>query len=143
VRGDIAAAVQVLCQHEATNQTDGRGKLAAVGFSLGGAYALDMSVTLAQKIAAVVTFYATYPGLDYRGANAAYLCHFAGDDPFEPAESVTEMEQELQAAGRPFTFYMYPGTKHWFFEENRPEYDTEAASLAWERTTEFLHEQLE
>jgi carboxymethylenebutenolidase len=143
VRGDIAGSVQVLRQHEATHQEDGRGKLAVVGFSLGGAYALDMSVTLAQEIAAVVTFYASYPGLDYGGANAAYLCHFAEDDPFEPAESVAEMEQELQAARRPFTFYTYPGTKHWFFEENRPEYDAEAARLAWERTIQFLHERLE
>jgi carboxymethylenebutenolidase len=143
VRGDIAGSVQVLRQHEATHLEDGRGKLAVVGFSLGGAYALDMSVTLAQEIAAVVTFYASYPGLDYGGANAAYLCHFAEDDPFEPAESVAEMEQELQAARRPFTFYTYPGTKHWFFEENRPEYDAEAARLAWERTIQFLHERLE
>ena len=88
---------------------DGHGKLAIVGFSLGGAYALDTSVTLAQEIAAVATFYASYPGLNYSGANAAYLCHFAEDDPFEPAESVAEMEQELQAAWRPFTFYTYPG----------------------------------
>src|SRR2546430_6398237 len=41
VRGDIAAAVQVLRQHTATNLEDGHGKLAIVGFSLGGAYALD------------------------------------------------------------------------------------------------------
>ena len=143
VRADIAGSVQFLRQHTATHQEDGRGKLAVVGFSLGGAYALDMSVTLAQEIAAVVTFYASYPGLDYRGANAAYLCHFAEDDPFEPAESVAEMEQELQAARRPFTFYMYPGTKHWFFEENRPEYDAESARAAWERTIQFLHERLE
>ena len=67
-RGDIAGAVQVLRQHKATHLADGRGKLAFVGFSLGGAYALDMSVTLAEEIAAVVTFYASYPGLDYRNA---------------------------------------------------------------------------
>ncbi len=107
------------------------------------AYALDMSVTLAEEIAAVVTFYASYPGLDYSRASAAYLCHFAEDDPFEPAESVAEMEQALQAAGRPVTCYTYPGTKHWFFEENRPEYDAQAARLAWERTIAFLHERLE
>ncbi len=142
-RGDIAGAVQVLRQHTATHLADGRGKLALVGFSLGGAYALDMSVTLAEEIAAVVTFYDSYPGLDYRGAKAAYLCHFAEDDPFEPAESAAEMERALKAAGRPVTCYTYPGTKHWFFEENRPEYDAQAARVAWERTIAFLHERLD
>ena len=141
VRGDIAGAVQVLRQHDATRLAGGRGKLAIVGFSLGGAYAFDTSVTLAGEIAAVVTFYASYSGLDYSRAQAAYLCHFAQDDPFEPAESVAEMEQALQAAGRQATFYTYPGTRHWFFEENRPEYDAAAARLAWERTIQFLHEQ--
>jgi carboxymethylenebutenolidase len=142
VRGDIVGAVQVLRQHTATNLAGGRGKLALVGFSLGGAYALDMSVNLAEQIAAVVTFYASYTGPDYSKASAAYLCHFAQDDPFESAESVTEMEQALQAAGRPVTVYTYPGTKHWFFEENRPEYDAQAARLAWQRTIEFLHQRL-
>ncbi len=142
-RGDIAGAMQFLRQHDATHLAGGRGKLAFVGFSLGDAYALDMSVTLADQIAAVVVFYGSYPGLDYRRASAAYLCHFAEDDPFEPAESVAQMEQELQAAGRPVTVYTYPGTTHWFFEDNRPEYDAEAARLAWERTIAFLHERLD
>jgi carboxymethylenebutenolidase len=142
-RGDIAGAVQVLRQHDATRLANGRGKLALVGFSLGGAYALDTSVTLAEEIAAVVTFYDTYPGLNYRRASAAYLFHFAEDDRFLPAEKAAQMEQELQAAGRPATFYTYPGTKHWFFEENRPEYDAEAAHLAWERTIQFLHQRLD
>jgi carboxymethylenebutenolidase len=142
-RGDIAGAMQALRQHPATHRTDDRDKLAFVAFSLGGAYALDMSITEAQEIAAVVTFYATYPGLDYRSAKAAYLCHFAEDDPFEPAESVAQMEQELQAAGRLVTVYTYLGTTHWFFEENRPEYDAQAARAAWGRTIEFLHQQLD
>src|SRR5437660_7382344 len=95
VRSDIAGAVQILHQHAAPHLADGRGKLALVGFSLGGAYALDMSVTLAEEIAAVVTFYDSYPGLDYRSAKAAYLCHFAQDDPFQPAESRAAREQAL------------------------------------------------
>jgi carboxymethylenebutenolidase len=142
-RSDISEAVQVLRQHTATKPAGGRGKLAFVAFSLGDAYALDMSVNLAEEIAAVVTFYGSYPGLEYSKASAAYLFHFAEDDPFEPAESVAQMEQELQAAGRPVTVYTYPGTKHWFFEENRPEYDAEAARVAWERTVEFLHKRLD
>ncbi len=142
-RGDIAGAVQVLHQYTATHPANGHDNLALVGFSLGGAYALDMSVTLAEETAAVVTFYDSYLGLDYRRASAAYLCHFAEDDLFHPAESVAEMEQALQAAGRPVTVYTYPGTRHWFFEENRPEYDAEAARVAWERTIEFLHQRLD
>jgi len=142
-RGDIAGALQVLRQHEATHLANGRSKLALVGFSLGGAYALDMSVTLAEQIAAVVIFYDSYPGLDYGRAQTAYLCHYAEDDRFLPAEKAAQLERELKAAGRQATFYTYPGTKHWFFEENRPEYDPEAARLAWERTIAFLHQQLD
>jgi carboxymethylenebutenolidase len=138
-RGDIAAAIQFLHQHTTPN----RGKFAIVGFSLGDAYALDASVTRAEEIAAVVTFYGTYPGLDYSKASAAYLCHFAENDPFEPVEAVAAMERDLQAAGKQHTFYTYPGTKHWFFENNRPEYNAEAARFAWKRTIAFLHERLD
>jgi carboxymethylenebutenolidase len=145
-RGDIRGAVRYLRQfgpHEPANPADDRARFALIGFSLGGAYALDMSVNLADEIAAVVLFYATYPGLDYRAAKAAYLGHYAEDDPFEPAESVAAMERELQEAGRPVTFYTYPGTKHWFFEANRPDaYDAAAAALAWERTVTFLNTHL-
>ncbi|HLY29984.1 MAG TPA: dienelactone hydrolase family protein [Ktedonobacterales bacterium] len=143
VRGDIAGAVQYLRHYGATSPADGRGVLGLIGFSLGGAYALGASVTLAAEIAAVVIFYATYTGLDFSKASAAYLCHFAEHDPFEPAESVAELKQEFQAAGRPFTFYTYPGTTHWFFEANRPDaYNAAAAALAWERTLAFLNTQL-
>lgn len=142
VQGDIAAAMQFLRQHAATHGADG-GKLAFIGFSLGGAYALDMSVTRAEEVAAVVTFYASYPGLGFSRAQAAYLCHFAENDPFESAESVAQTEQEIQAAGKQASFYTYPGTRHWFFEENRPEYDAAAARLAWERTIQFLRERLD
>ncbi len=140
VGGDIAGALRFLRQNGATSPADGRGAFGVVGFSLGGAYALDTSVTLAEEIAAVVIFYATYTGPDYRSAQAAYLCHFAENDPYEPAESVAEMEQALRAGGKQATCYTYPGTTHWFFEANRPEaYDATAATLAWERTLAFLN----
>ncbi len=117
-----------------------RGKTTA---SVEEAQALGAALDRDVEGAAVVTFYDSYPGLDYSRASAAYLCHFAEDDSFIPAESVAQMEQALQTAGRPVTIYTYPGTTHWFFEENRPEYDAQAARLAWERTIAFLHERLD
>ena len=107
-RGDIMGAMQILRQHGA----DGRGKLAILGFSLGGAYSLDMSVTRAEDIAAVVVFYDSYPGLDYPSSKAAYLLHYAEDDSFVSEKARVAIEQELQAAGRPVTVHIYPGTKH-------------------------------
>jgi carboxymethylenebutenolidase len=143
VDSDIRAAVQFVRQNSTASPADGRGAFGVIGFSLGGAYALDMSVTLPEEIAAVVIFYATYTGLDFRRAQAAYLGHFAEDDPFEPAESVAQLERELQEADKRATFYTYPGTTHWFFEPNRPDaYNAEATALAWERTLAFLNAQL-
>jgi carboxymethylenebutenolidase len=143
VRGDILGTVNFLRQPGAPNSADSRPTVGVIGFSLGGAYALDLSVDLPDAIAAVVTFYATYPGLDYRRAKAAYLCHFAEDDPFEPAESVAALERELQTADREATFYTYPGTRHWFFEANRPDaFNADAAATAWARTVAFLNARL-
>ena len=49
-----------------------------------------------------------------------------------------EFEQKLRAAGKQATFHIYPGTRHWFCEPDRPEYDPQAAVLAWNRTLDFL-----
>jgi carboxymethylenebutenolidase len=53
------------------------------------------------------------------------------------------LDESLRRAGRPVTFYRYPGTGHWFFEPDRTEaYNQFAATLAWERTLSFLRNSL-
>lgn len=136
-RADLAEAVRLL--GERTGQAD--AGVAVVGFSLGAFFALELSARAPARIRAVVTFYGTRPG-DYRGSRAAYLCHFAENDPFEPESAVVAMETALRNAGRPATFRCYAGTGHWFFEPDRPDaFNAEAANLAWERTAEFLREE--
>ena len=113
--------------------------LAVVGFSLGAGYALDLASADPEHIRSVVLFYGT-GGADFSRSRAAYLGHFAADDPYEPPAGVAGLEADLRQAGRPVTFYQYPGTGHWFFEPNRTAYDPAAASLAWERTLAFLEQ---
>lgn len=111
--------------------------LAVIGFSLGAAYALDLAAAEPERIAKVVLYYGV--GLaDHSKARAAYLGHFAEEDPYEAPEYVAQLEDELEEADRPVTFYTYAGAKHWFCEPDRPEYEEEEARLAWERTVAFL-----
>jgi carboxymethylenebutenolidase len=142
-RGDMAGALRFVGQNGASIPADGRGAFGLLAFSLGGAYALDMSVTAPDEVAAVVSYYATYLGLDYRRAKAAYLFHFAEHDQYESAEAAARMAQELAATGRPVTVYTYPGTRHGFVGFNHPAaYDANATALAWERTLAFLNAEL-
>jgi carboxymethylenebutenolidase len=117
-------------------------QLAVVGFSLGAYFALDLSGAAPERIRAVVLFYGTGPVASDR-SRASYLGHFAETDPYESKEYVDGLEQALRAAGRPVTFYHYPGTGHWFFEPDRTDaYNPAAAALAWERTVSFLKDTL-
>lgn len=111
--------------------------LAVIGFSLGAAYALDLAAAEPERIAKVVLYYGVGPA-DHSKARAAYLGHFAEEDPYEAPEYVAQLEDELEEADRPVTFYTYAGAKHWFCEPDRPEYEEEEAKLAWERTVAFL-----
>jgi len=118
-------------------------RIALLGCSLGAGAALAWSTRLPEAVAAAVTFYGSRSDLDFTDARAAYLGHFAERDEWEPDEEVAATQEHLRAAGRPVTFYRYPGTGHWFFEDDRPDaYNSQAAALAWERTLAFLREQL-
>jgi len=133
-KAEIADATRFL--NERVGQAD-RG-LAVIGFSLGAYYALDLAAADPEHIRSVVIFYGT-GGDDFSGSKAAYLGHFAENDPYEPQSNIDELEEALRQAGRPVTFYRYSGTGHWFFEPDRADaYNLAAAGLAWERTLTFL-----
>lgn len=132
-RSDLATATAFLNQRD----TQAGRKLAVIGFSLGAFFALDLSVSAPELFRSVVVFYGTHPG-EYTTAQAEYLGHFAETDEFESQTDVDNLQASLARAGRPFTFYQYPGTRHWFVEPDRPEYVQPAATLAWERTLAFL-----
>jgi carboxymethylenebutenolidase len=117
------------------------GRLGLLGFSMGGAWALDLASTHAEQVDAAVIFYGT-GSADFAAARAAYLAHYAENDEWEPDDEVQAMLAAMRAAGREVTLHVYPGVSHWFFEPDRPEYNPAAAELAWERTLRFLHERL-
>ena len=136
--GTLIAAVDFLTAHPAVSSTD----IGVIGFSMGAAWGLWLTTYRPDVIGALVVFYGTYQGLDMSNMRAAFLGHFAENDPFEPREAVEELDKILTEMNLEATFYVYEGTAHWFFEADRPEYHAESARLAWEWTVKFLNEKL-
>jgi len=117
------------------------GKIGVIGFSMGAAWAMEAAMEDPDKVAATVLFYGAVDG-DFKKVRSKVQGHFSESDEWEPIEYVREMEQNMRDAGMDVTLHFYPGAAHWFVESDRPEYDSAAASLAWDRTFEFLKKNL-
>ena len=116
-------------------------KIGVVGFSMGAAWSLVVAGYDPDKIAATVLFYGIGE-TEFSKVKSKVLGHFSDNDEWEPMDGVRWLEQSLKDASVDSTFHVYPGVAHWFVEEDRPEYDSKVAQLAWERTFEFLKSNL-
>ncbi len=110
--------------------------IAILGFSMGTDWAIITSAS-DPNVAAIVLFYGGF-SVDFSKMKARVLEHYAEHDEWVPFDKMKEMEQDMKAAGVDVTIHFYPGVAHWFMESDRPEYNAEAADLAWKRTYEFL-----
>ncbi len=117
------------------------GKVAAVGFCLGGALAAQLAVHDSELDAAVV-FYGSLPAEDQAARiSCPVLGHFGELD-----ERITGQVPAFAAAmeryGKRFDYRIYENAPHAFFNDTRASYRKEAAHEAWERTLAFLRERL-
>ena len=118
-----------------------KGKIGVIGFSMGAAWALIAATYTPDQIGAAVLFYGN-EGVDYGKVTAKVMGHYCEEDEWEPTEFVDNTFAEFKKAGVDATRHIYPGVAHWFMEDDRPEYDPAAAQLAWDRTVEFLKQNL-
>jgi carboxymethylenebutenolidase len=135
----IVSSMSALRSMPAT--TDGR--IGVLGYSMGASWALWAATRFPDDVAAVTAYYGGQD-IDFSAARAAFQGHFAEIDEFESDDDTNYLEAQLRLAGHPVEFHRYPGTGHWFAESDRAAAHVPAADeLAWERTVEFLHRQLD
>jgi carboxymethylenebutenolidase len=118
------------------------GPIGVLGFSMGASWAMWLATRAPATVAAATVFYGSQ-NIDFEAANASFLGHFAEHDEFVSEDDRVEMESHLRLLGKDVQFHLYPGTGHWFFEDDRlPAYQRESAELAWERTIAFFRDHL-
>jgi carboxymethylenebutenolidase len=133
--GDIVKAAK----DHLTSLREGR-PIGVLGFSMGASWSLDVAAS-EPDVSAAVLFYGAGDA-DFSKVKAKILGHYAEVDEWEPLDYVRAMEAEMKTAGLDVTLHTYPNAGHWFVEEDRPEYDSASALLAWSRTYEFLRKNL-
>src|SRR3954454_5763886 len=139
---DLGGAVDYLLGHDAVTSS----KVGTVGFCMGGGFVLLLAAQQGDKIAAAVPFYGVGPAVpnSYRGLTAAVQGHYGEQDPMYPPDDARALEEQIRSeTGADVTFYYYPAGHAFHNEENLlGTHDPESARLAWQRTVDFLHEQL-
>lgn len=116
-------------------------RIGIVAWSFGVWYAWKMGIARGDAVQALVLFYGIGPN-EPAAPKAPVLAHYAEQDEYEDIGFARRVETEMRDAGRDILVELYPGTKHWFDEPSRPEYDAKASALAWDRSRAFLRERL-
>ena len=125
---DFFAAIDFLLAGEIA--TD---KIGITGFCYGGGVCHAAAVAYPELAAAAPFYGRQAKPEDVPKIGAPLLMHFAETDPGVNA-TWPAYEAALQAAGKTYEAYVYPGTQHGFHNDSTPRYDEAAANLAWERT---------
>lgn len=116
-----------------------RGRVAVVGFCLGGTYSFSLAVH-EPRLRAAVPFYghADFSVEELSRINCPVLA-FYGQEDEGLVSKLPELEQKMDKAGVQFAAVVYPGTGHAFFNDtNKMRYSKEASADAWTRTLDFL-----
>ena len=110
-------------------------KISAVGFGWGGWRSFMLAISVPELYRAVVYSGAT-PTQDLESVHAPVLGNYAQFD-FRVTGNAMWTEKTMHDAGKNFTYYVYPSVYHAFYSAG-PQYDANAAKLAWTRTLDFL-----
>ncbi|MCB1008354.1 MAG: dienelactone hydrolase family protein, partial [Acidobacteria bacterium] len=115
-------------------------RVGVVGWCFGGGWALDTALDLGKKLDAAVMYYGrvrTDPK-ELAPLAAPLLGHFGALDQGIPVDGVHAFEKALHDAHKDATIYIYENADHAFANPTGSRYQEAAATLSWQRTTEFF-----
>lgn len=138
---DFPRAVNQYVRGAAQTLSHMGGKVAVLGFCMGGAITL-LSSAMVPELDAAVCFYGIPPGFDPSTIRVPILLHFASKDDWCTPANVDKLEAGLKSTGKPFELHRYDAD-HAFANDKRPEvHNPEQTTLAYRRSFDFLAKNL-
>ncbi len=126
----------------AAERPDASGRVGCVGFAWGGGMAARMAVNDPELAAAAVYYGSPPPAEAVPNIKGRLLLHYAGADANTNAR-IPGFLGAMTIAGTDFQLYVYDDMEKSFADESSTNrYDEQAATLAWQRTVDFLKETL-
>jgi len=118
--------------------------IAMLGWGLGGGSALESGIDLGDAVNAVVMYYGEVINEDRRlqPLQAPLLGIFAARDESISVNDVQRFRRRLRELGKDSEVLIYTGVSHAFANPSSATYDAQAAEEAWNKTLEFLAQQL-
>jgi carboxymethylenebutenolidase len=115
-------------------------RIAAVGWCMGGGYALALASAEPRLAASVINYGRLISDANtVRSIQPAILGNFGSADRGIPVDDVKRFDAALDAAGRQSDFKIYEGAGHAFMNPNNKDgYDAAASADAWKRIDEFF-----
>ena len=122
-----------------------KGHTGAIGWCMGGMYALKLA-TEEPGLKAAVAYYGAPPtdAAALARIKAAVMGNYGAEDKGPSPEQVKAFEAAMTKLGKPVDVKIYPGAGHAFANPNNPwkGYREEAAKDAWARTLAFFAKHL-
>jgi carboxymethylenebutenolidase len=149
----IVADVKAVVAKLQNDQGVRADRIGITGFCMGGRVSYLAACEI-PELRASVPFYggaitgqqfgsgATAPLPLTQKMKAAIQCHFGEKDSYIPLEAVDEIRKTLEREKKTFEIHVYKGAGHGFMCDERPDYNAEAAKLAWERTVAWFGKHL-
>jgi carboxymethylenebutenolidase len=146
VMRDTELVLASIDEHSAARE----GRLGALGYCMGGGYALSAAGTFPERVGVAASFHGgslatDKPDSPHRLADRMRARVYIGAaeiDPSFPPEQQQRLERALTDAGVRHTIEMYPKAKHGFAVIGHVAYDHESSERHWQRLLEVLQETL-
>lgn len=137
---DLLAAYDYL----ASQSNVKKDKIGAIGWCMGGGYALDLAIAQPKLAVDVINYgHLATDDSTLQKINAKVLGIFGGQDLGITPDSVRAFEQQMKKLGKSVETKIYPDAGHAFENpNNKAGYKPEDAKAAWDLTLKFLNENL-